>query len=144
MPTANGRGHEWGYNKFTYGLIGRIIESVTGQQFANFVQQRNLVPLEMSRTAVKGTDLARNNVAVACAKLGDGKFVHLESVSWPCEHHTSLLASTGMRSSLNDMPTLCKAVLTAEKNEKGYPPALQESRATVEYVIMLYTGAYAE
>lgn len=122
MPTSDEKGErfnrEWSYNNYTVGLVALVIQKVTGQRFADFVRERILEPLEMTRTAMKRSDVERDgNVAVPCVKLSDGRFVEVLEQSWPCENHTPLLAATGMRSSLNDMLNWCMAVLAAERNE---------------------------
>ncbi|GIJ90601.1 hypothetical protein Asppvi_009562 [Aspergillus pseudoviridinutans] len=122
MPTTNKDGQKfnrhWEYNNFTYGLMAKVVEKVTGQRFTEFLRERILNPLGMTRTALTRADIADDdNVAVPCATLDNGKFVQLDSESWPCEDHPPLLAATGMRSSLNDMLNWCIAVLSAERRE---------------------------
>lgn len=124
MPTANNEGQKfnryWEYNNFSYGLMAAVVERVTGQRFADFVRERILEPLGMTRTAVSRTDIAGDdNVATSYAILEDGGIVELNSGSWPCENHSSLLAATGMRSSINDMLRWCMAVLSAERIEQN-------------------------
>ncbi|KAL4878092.1 beta-lactamase/transpeptidase-like protein [Aspergillus karnatakaensis] len=122
MPTTDEKGQrfnrEWGYNNVTYGMVAMIVERVSGQRFADFVEERLLGPLGMNRTAMKrGRIMGDDNVAVPCLKLSNGQFVAAESESWPCDRHTPLLAATGMRSSLNDMLIWCTAVMSAERHE---------------------------
>lgn len=122
MPTADKEGQRfnrhWQYNNFTYGLVAEVVESVTGQRFMDFVRERILQPLGMTRTALARADMAdEDNFAAPCATLDDGRFIQLASESWPCEDHSPLLAATGMRSSINDMLKWCMAVLSAERTE---------------------------
>ncbi|KAL2835337.1 beta-lactamase/transpeptidase-like protein [Aspergillus pseudoustus] len=124
MPTRNPAtgeqrfNREWLYNNAAVGLVALIIERISGQRFADFLRERLLEPLGMSRTAVTRSDIeADGNVAAPCTKLSDGTFYQLPDSSWPCDHHSPLLAGMGMRSSLNDMLTWCTAVLDAERSE---------------------------
>jgi CubicO group peptidase (beta-lactamase class C family) len=123
MPTRNANGEqrfnrEWLYNNAAVGLMALIVERVSGQRFADFVRERILEPLGMTRTALTRGDIERDdNVAVPCTKLSKGQFYHLPDSSWPCDDHSPLLAGMGMRSSLNDMLTWSIAVLDAERSE---------------------------
>jgi CubicO group peptidase (beta-lactamase class C family) len=122
MPTADDKGQRfnrhWAYNNFTYGLVAKIVESVTGERYADFVKQHILQPLKMTRTALSRADIVDDqNVAAPYTKLDNGMFVRSPAHCWPCEDHSPLLSATGMRSSLNDMLTWCMAVLSAERRE---------------------------
>lgn len=123
MPTTNEEGQQkfnrqWEYNNFTYGLAAKVVESVAGQPFVDFVRQRILQPLQMKRTALARSDIAvDDNLAPPCVGLDNGAFVQLPSESWPCENNSPLLAAMGMRSSINDMLNWCMAVLSAERTE---------------------------
>ena len=120
MPTANGEqrfNREWLYNNAAVGLMALIIERVSGQRFADFVRERILEPLGLSRTAMTRADMENDcNIAVPCTMLSNGQFYQLPDTSWPCGH-SPLLAGMGMRSSLNDMLSWCIAVLDAERSE---------------------------
>ncbi|KAL2840352.1 beta-lactamase/transpeptidase-like protein [Aspergillus pseudodeflectus] len=124
MPTRNGNGEqrfnrEWLYNNAAVGLMALIVERVSGQRFADFVRERILEPLGMTRTAMTRTDIENDdNIAAPCTKLSNGRFYHLPDSSWPCDEHSPLLAGMGIRSSLSDMLTWCIAVLDAERSEK--------------------------
>ncbi|KAL2807835.1 beta-lactamase/transpeptidase-like protein [Aspergillus granulosus] len=122
MPTAtNGEqrfNREWLYNNAAVGLVALIIEKITGQRFADFVRERLLEPLGMRRTVMTRSNIdSDSNVAVPCTKLRNGQFSQLPDASWPCDHHSPLLAGMGMRSTLNDMLSWCIAVLDAERSE---------------------------
>lgn len=122
MPTSDEKGQrfnrEWSYNNYLVGLVALVVQKVSGQRFADFVQERLLDPLNMSRTAVRQSDAAKaDNVAESCVTLGDGTFLAVPEKAWPCDTYTPLLAATGMKSTLNDMLTWCAAVLDAERAE---------------------------
>jgi CubicO group peptidase (beta-lactamase class C family) len=55
-------GEQFKYQDLTYNLAGRIIETVSGQSYASFLQENIFEPLEMSNSGVddrKQTDLAK-------------------------------------------------------------------------------------
>ncbi|KAL3460895.1 beta-lactamase/transpeptidase-like protein [Aspergillus heterothallicus] len=127
MPTKNPKtseqrfNKEWLYNNSAVGLVALIVERITGQRFADFVRERLLEPLGMSRTALTRAQIdSDDNLAVPCTKLSNGNFYQLPDSSWPCDHNSPLLAGMGMRSSLNDMLTWCIAVLDAERSETDF------------------------
>lgn len=127
MPTADDRGQrfnrEWIYNNYTYGLMALVVERVTGERFADFIQRRILQPLGMTRTAFSKADITSDdNIAAPCTNLESETVSPIESGSWPCENHSPLLAGTGAQSSLNDMLTWCVAVLSAELQEEEASP----------------------
>jgi CubicO group peptidase (beta-lactamase class C family) len=132
MPTRNANGEqrfnrEWLYNNAAVGLMALIIERVSDQRFADFVRERILEPLGMSRTAMTRADIENDdNIAAPCTKLNNGQFYHLPDSSWPCDDHSPLLAGMGMRSTLNDMLTWCIAVMDAERSENDpyYKPVV--------------------
>lgn len=123
MPTTNKSGdqrfnQEWLYNNAAVGLVALIIERVSGQRFADFVKERILEPLGMSRTVMAYADLAHDdNIAGPCTKLSTGEYYHLPDTSWPCDSHSPLLAGMGVRSTIDDMLTWCIAVMDAERSE---------------------------
>lgn len=122
MPTADTKGQrfncEWEYNNYTYGLIAKVVEQLSGQQFADFLRERILRLLGMTRKALSRADVAgEGNTAPGCVKRDDGTFSQLGGEPWPCEDHSPLFAATGIQSSLNDMLTWYMAVLAGEREE---------------------------
>jgi D-alanyl-D-alanine carboxypeptidase len=49
-------GSRWRYNNSAYFLLGAIIEKVSGQTYASYVEQRIFTPLGMTHTAYEGHD----------------------------------------------------------------------------------------
>ncbi|KAL4807320.1 beta-lactamase/transpeptidase-like protein [Aspergillus unguis] len=122
MPTADDKGQrfnrEWAYNNSTVGLVGLLVQRVSGMRFADFVQEKLLTPLGMTRTAVKREQVyTDDNVAAPCTILSNGELSPAYEDAWPCEGHTPLLAATGIRSTLHDMLTWSIAVMDAERAE---------------------------
>ncbi|KAL4910213.1 beta-lactamase/transpeptidase-like protein [Aspergillus multicolor] len=70
MPTVDKDGNQrfnrdWNYNNGPVGLVALIIQKVTGQRFAEFVRERILEPLGMSRTAMRRSDLESEDIVAA-------------------------------------------------------------------------------
>src|SRR4029079_11605684 len=53
-PLDNAPGTHYAYSNFGYCLLGRIIEKVTGQSYAGYVQQAVLGPCGISDMAIAG------------------------------------------------------------------------------------------
>jgi len=122
MSTSNSKGQrfnrEWSYNNVAYGIVSQVIESITGERFDQFVKEKILQSLGMTRTVLNRADIATDtNVATPCVPLINGQFAQLPVEDWPCEHISPLLAAAGIRSSINDMLKWCNAVLSAERAE---------------------------
>jgi CubicO group peptidase (beta-lactamase class C family) len=63
-------GTRWAYNNSGYYLLGAIVEKVSGQPYAKFLEQRIFVPLGMTNTAYEGYE--RGSVAKAAGHTRDG------------------------------------------------------------------------
>ncbi|KAA8648094.1 serine hydrolase domain-containing protein [Aspergillus tanneri] len=130
MPTANHEGHRfnswWMYNNYAYSLIAKVVEVASGQKYADYVKEHILKPLQMHSTTMSRDDF-KDNLAYPYVSPKAGEYVRLQPL--PCEEHAPLLAGMGMRSSINDMLTWSKAVLSAERWEagKGNGSALREN-----------------
>jgi len=48
LPLSNPPGQQWAYSNFGYCVLGRIIEQVSGQPYANYVQANILAPCGIS------------------------------------------------------------------------------------------------
>jgi len=55
-------GTDWSYSNTGFIILGRVVEKVTRQSFAHFLERRILKPLGMKQTCM-GTDLKGKNVA---------------------------------------------------------------------------------
>jgi D-alanyl-D-alanine carboxypeptidase len=65
-------GSSYRYNNSGYLLLGAIIEKVSGQPYAKFVEQRIFVPLGMTRTAYEGFERTKGPVAAGHTRLEKG------------------------------------------------------------------------
>ncbi|GAA1496992.1 serine hydrolase domain-containing protein [Paeniglutamicibacter kerguelensis] len=98
------RNEHFKYTNIGYGLLGLVIEAASGQDYAEFVNQRILAPLELENTGVDLDGRARELAA------GYGPLVlagrdHALDARTEIEHiHTgALAAATGFYSTASDM-----------------------------------------
>ena len=105
QPSASFRS-EWQYQNVMYGLVGTIIERVSGMPWDAFVRARIFKPLGMNETeALVSQIVGKPNVAVPHALVGDSvRVVPIRS--------TDLVASAGsVWSSVSDMSKWMRFVL---------------------------------
>lgn len=65
-------GSSYRYNNSGYLLLGAIIESVSGQPYAKFVEQRIFIPLGMTRTAYEGFERTQGPTAAGHTSADQG------------------------------------------------------------------------
>jgi CubicO group peptidase (beta-lactamase class C family) len=57
LPLANPPGEHWAFSNFGYCLLGRVIEQLTGQPYASYVQSAILAPCGISGMRIAGNSL---------------------------------------------------------------------------------------
>lgn len=57
LPLTSPPGQHWAYSSFGYCLLGRVIEQVTGQSYADYVQSAILAPCGISGMCIAGNTL---------------------------------------------------------------------------------------
>jgi CubicO group peptidase (beta-lactamase class C family) len=57
LPLTSPPGEHWAYSNFGYCLLGRVIEQVTGQSYADYVQSAVLAPCGVTGTRIAGNTL---------------------------------------------------------------------------------------
>ena len=104
------------YNNVMYGIAGKIIEKLAGvDSWAEFVDERILVPLGMQDTTASDIDLKSNNVAIPYTINRDGSLFQEPA---PVLSGTSMNgASGGLKSTITDLAKWCIAVTDAFKND---------------------------
>jgi CubicO group peptidase (beta-lactamase class C family) len=112
----------WEYSNVAYGLVGLVIERLSGKRYADFVRQKILEPLGMNDTAVYKSQLAGNsNVAGSFVRLSDGSWFKQPEHEWTDELNTPLLAMIGIRSSVKDLLVWCAATMDAYWGDDSRP-----------------------
>jgi CubicO group peptidase (beta-lactamase class C family) len=97
---------KWSYSNTGYVILGRVVEKVTGQPFATFLEKRITTPLGMNHTffepPLTTPGLARGHTSVL---LGPPTATPRESDGW-------IHAAGGMYSSVNDLMKWNLALVT--------------------------------
>lgn len=81
-------GERWGYGP-GLTVCGRIIEVVSGKDFADFLRQEIFEPLGMKDTTFRPTESQRQRLAVAYQRTEDGQLVRGGGASWLIEDATT-------------------------------------------------------
>ncbi|KAI0839448.1 beta-lactamase/transpeptidase-like protein [Hypoxylon sp. FL0890] len=117
----------WEYSNVSHGLMALIIERLSGDRYADFIDEEILKPLGMNDTVVYKSRLsADNNIAHSYVRLSDGSWYKQPDHEWTNEHNTPVLAIVGIRSSIKDLLTWCAATLDAQWGRSSKPlPALK-------------------
>jgi CubicO group peptidase (beta-lactamase class C family) len=89
---------EWQYGNTNYVLLGSIIETVTGESYAEFLSKLIWVPLELTRTGVNDAATIRENKSngYSAYSLGDIEYATEWDPSWA-------FATGGLYSTVNDL-----------------------------------------
>lgn len=113
---------EFVYNNYSMALVGLAVQNASGQRYSTFIQQRVLDPLGMDGTIVTRCRMeSHQNVAFGYVKLKDNTFSEVATESQTDDAHTPILSVIGVRSSVDDMLKLTKALISAYICEVGQP-----------------------
>ncbi len=86
-------GTRFAYDNSGYFLLGAIIEKVSGQPYADFVEQHIFIPLQMTQTAYDGHERSRAKRASGYSRKDD-KFVPARALSMTQPYAAGALVST--------------------------------------------------
>ena len=86
-------GTQYRYNNSGYFLLGAIIEKVSGQTYAQFLERRIFTPLGMKDTAFEGHERSRAERAAGYSKV-EGGFAPAEKLSMTQPYAAGSLVST--------------------------------------------------
>jgi CubicO group peptidase (beta-lactamase class C family) len=70
---ATAPGSYWAYSNIGYQVLGVLLESLTGQRYADVIRQRILHPLGMDGAAAEFTNADRTNLAVGYQPMHDDR-----------------------------------------------------------------------
>ena len=59
LPLTYPPGQHWAYSNFGYCVLGRVIEQVTGQPYADYVQSKILAPCDIGDMKIAGNKLSQ-------------------------------------------------------------------------------------
>lgn len=92
-PMLFAPGERFAYNNSGYFLLGAIIEKVSGQSYARFLEQRIFLPLGMTHTAYEGSERTKGPRAAGHSK-GDAGFGPARPLSMTQPYAAGSLASS--------------------------------------------------
>lgn len=124
-------GSRYNYSNSGYFLLGAIIEKISGESYAKFVEKRLFQPLEMTATAYEGFERGKQTQAAGHAANAGG-FVASKVISMSLPY-----AAGSLRSSVDDLAKW-DAAISAGKLLK---PATWK-RAFSDYVLSNGQGAH--
>ena len=97
------------YNNWSYALVGEIIEHLTDAKYAEFVAERILETLGMTRTSIHGTHVVTTNMAEAYQTLFDGSPYRIPR---PHEGGNTMMVSTSdAKIYVNDLLMFYRSIL---------------------------------
>ncbi|KAI1392902.1 putative D-aminoacylase [Hypoxylon trugodes] len=111
VPVAAPLRSEFIYNNIAYAALGQVIETVSGTDYASFLQDRILKPLNMSRTYYTSLPLGDSNVATPYATLGNSTPFQIPQPIFGRD--IALGPAGGIRSTVSDMLTFYDALIDA-------------------------------
>lgn len=91
--------HRWKYSNLAWGLVGEIVESISGQTFNDYVQQHILDPLEMHSTSVEFPTSHTDQLVTGYGR----RMPNGSRETFPFIDAAGLASATGMSSSANDL-----------------------------------------
>ena len=99
VPLTAGFRERYAYDNILYGVAQQVIEAVSGQTFADFLQQRIFTPVGMASTRFNADHLKKGDKAAVGHALYDWRELRpVAPLTW---HNNS--AAGGVYSSVNDM-----------------------------------------
>lgn len=114
-PLISAPGAKWAYSNTGINALGRIIEVVSGQPYADFVQKRFFDPLDMNSTSFWPDDTLQASLATPYRKdKATGKLIPAGNsrFSNPLENRArTALPAGGLFSTANDLAQLCQMIL---------------------------------
>ncbi|KAJ5113912.1 beta-lactamase/transpeptidase-like protein [Penicillium angulare] len=122
-PTTDEQGQQrlgasFVYNSLAYGLVGVALQEAYSIRYSDFLRDRILEPLALRHTAIARSDLADNdNVACNYCWLKDNQKFSRLNFELTDERNTPIVATMGMRSSVDDMLRWAAALLSAKSQE---------------------------
>lgn len=129
LPTANGSGQRfnrrWYYSNTAFGLLADIVASSTKISFASFLRERLCGPPGLSQTLLTESNVRGNaNIAHPYVRRDDGNWSQINN-SYTTDTYGAVLASMGIRTSVNDMLAFLAAVMNRHDEENNEPTPME-------------------
>lgn len=108
----------YGYTNAGYTIAGKVIKSVTGLRWEDYLKEKLLIPLEMNRTTALSVEYSKAENISKPHSISEGKIVIL-----PFENIDNLAPCGSMGSSVSDLAKWVIAVLDSGRlNQKAVIP----------------------
>lgn len=133
-------GTGFSYSNAGFSIAGAVLEAVTGQRFEDFVRDRLLTPLGMTRAAFRADEAITHSVALPHLVLGDDAYV-LRGLGWqpgwelaPVDRPAGGLVASAeeliewCRFQLTGVDTAGSQVLTADSLRRLHTPVVNADR----------------
>lgn len=127
---------DFGYSNLGYSLLGGIIEAVSGEAWADYIQHRILNPLEMTDTIVT-PDGSEPKLATGYLSLDD----QYQRKTAPFAATNGFSASASMASSVNDLVKYARFHLGLQHSEVLSSHTLREMH-TIHWLDKDWKGGY--
>ena len=125
LPMEFAPGTSWNYNNSGYVLLGAIIEEVSGESYANFVDQHIAEPLGLKSTYYEDSRLVPNRAAGYVAETG-ASYVNAPYLSMTQPHAAGSLIST-----VDDLAVWNDALVSGKLiSKESYEQMIQGFRLT--------------
>ncbi|MEW6207172.1 MAG: serine hydrolase [Acidobacteriota bacterium] len=131
-PMEFAPGEKWNYNNSAYVLLGAIIEKISGQSYAAFLEKSIFAPLGMKSTFYDDTSRIIARRASGYSKRKDG-FVNCDylSMTWP--HAAGALMSTVDDLALWDAALYAEKLVKQESLKRAWTPYILKSGKPTKY-----------
>lgn len=129
-PLEFAPGAGWNYNNSAFVLLGAIIEKVSGQSYADFVEKNIFAPLGMKQSFYDNTARVIPRRAAGYSR-GQGGFVNAEYLSMSHPHAAGSLMSTVDDLAKWDAALYTEKLVKQESLKKAWTPfVLNDGKAT--------------
>ncbi len=131
-PMEFAPGEKWNYNNSAYVLLGAIIEKISGQSYAEFLEKNIFAPLGMKSTFYDDTARVIARRAAGYSKGKDG-YVNCDylSMTWP--HAAGALVSTVDDLALWDAALYTEKLVKSVSLKRAWTPYTLKSGKPTKY-----------
>lgn len=109
LQPASSLRSRYSYSNWNFAALGEVIERLVGMSYGSFINEKILVPLNMSRTSASHANVDDDNLAVPHAILDDLSAYELPMPK--CEDATIMAAAQGIHSTVNDLLKYAHALI---------------------------------
>ena len=124
----------WRYNGLMYGLVGLIIEKVSGMSYREYIETRMLSPLGMNSTSMISSTRAQqqsqqSQPATPYIVMADGSLKDIPISAYG--HGSPLATGCGLQSSVEDLLKWSTAIMNSYRDMNGMSTPKSEEKITL-------------